>query len=66
MMAAVSNNDKETFALNMTPENIADALVPVKDKPLHFRLKGNDSIEIIPYFEVQEQAFTCFPALSGK
>ena len=66
MMAAVSSNDKDAFVIDVTPENIADALVPVKGKPLHFRLKGNDSIEIIPYFEVQEQAFTCFPALSGK
>lgn len=36
------------------------------DKPLHFKVRGNGDIEIMPYLEVAGQALTCFPKSTGK
>ena len=64
MLAAVNHSGKEEFQLKIPASNPASALVPVKGRPLHYRIEGNNDIELMPYFEVNDEAFTCFPALT--
>jgi len=64
MLAAVNHSGKEEFQLKVPASNPASALVPVKGRPLHYRIEGNNDIELMPYFEVNDEAFTCFPALT--
>jgi DUF1680 family protein len=44
------------------PEDFLDQLVAKSDQPLHFKIAKNEQIEYMPYWQVKEQLFTCFPA----
>jgi uncharacterized protein len=52
---------KENIGVKTTPESIKNMLKPVPGKPLHFSIEGNTQFEYWPYFEIQEEPFTCFP-----
>jgi len=52
---------KFDIGVNTTSESIAKMLKPVQGKPLHFSIEGNNEFEYWPYFEVQEEPFSCFP-----
>lgn len=47
------------------PEDFKKLLAPIQGKPLHFIIKGNNEFEMWPYFEVQEEPFSCFPEING-
>lgn len=40
-------------------------LLPVVGKPGHFTIAGMPEHEVMPYFEVGEQLFTCFPVVGS-
>jgi uncharacterized protein len=62
LMAYVNiNGQNENLSLQIDAEKLIKSLKPVVGKPLHFILNGNRSFEYIPYFEVQDESFTCFP-----
>lgn len=62
LMAMVGTKGKKAdFGLNISPENIISMLKKVDGSPLHFSIEGNDEFEFWPYFEVQDQPFSCFP-----
>ncbi|HEX2999996.1 MAG TPA: beta-L-arabinofuranosidase domain-containing protein [Armatimonadota bacterium] len=44
-------------------ENPASWLEPIPGKPGHFRVQGDARYEYMPYHEIQEQMFTCYPIL---
>lgn len=46
--------------------SLSGKLKPVPGKPLHFAIDGEEQYELWPYFEVQEEPFTCFPEISGQ
>ncbi len=52
---------KENIGIKTTAEAIKSMLKPVQGKPLHFAIEGNSEFEYWPYFEVQEEPFSCFP-----
>jgi DUF1680 family protein len=52
---------KENLSLQSSPENLLKKLQAVPGKPLHYSLKGMKDMECLPYFEVQDEPFTCFP-----
>lgn len=66
LMLSAVNLKEEKFEIPATPQEIASKLEPIKGKPLHFMVKGNADIEVMPYLEVENQAFTCFPKFTGK
>jgi len=51
------------FRVKAGPENIKKLLIPVQGLPLHFSIEGDNQFEYWPYFEVQEEPFSCFPEL---
>lgn len=62
LMAMVGvKGKKKGFDVKTTAEGIRSLLKPVPGKPLHFAVEGNPEFEYWPYFEVQDQPFTCFP-----
>jgi hypothetical protein len=52
---------KSDIGVKTTPELIKGMLKPVPGRPLHFTIEGNTEFEYWPYFEVQEEPFSCFP-----
>jgi DUF1680 family protein len=53
--------------LPFTADELKAKLKPVADKPLHFRIEGADgSLEYLPYYEIQEESFTCYPLFKLK
>jgi len=52
---------KDDIGVKASPDNIAAMLGPVEGKPLHFTIDGSSEFEYWPYFEVQEEPFSCFP-----
>jgi DUF1680 family protein len=62
LMAYVGmKGQKENLMLPTNPEKLIKSLKPVAGKPLHFMISGNNDFQYMPYFEVQEEYFTCFP-----
>lgn len=62
LMAMVSvNGKKDNIGVKTDPEKITKLLKPISGKPLHFTIEGNSDFEYWPYFEVQDEPFSCFP-----
>jgi hypothetical protein len=38
-------------------------LKPVEGKPLHFAVEGVAGAEYLPYYELEQRPFTCFPTM---
>ncbi len=67
LLAYVSHGDqKQKFVLPVKPEKLIKSLKPVKGKPLHFTFGGNGDFEYMPYFEVREEMFSCYPSAETK
>ena len=52
---------KIDIGIKTTPENLKKLLRQVPGKPLHFTVEENSEFEYWPYYEVQEEPFSCFP-----
>jgi len=52
---------KKDIGVKATPEKIISLLSPVPGKPLHFSIEGTSEFEYWPYFEIQDEPFSCFP-----
>lgn len=65
LLAYVSlKSQNEKIFLPVSPEKLLKSLKPVTGKPLHFTAGGSNDFEYMPYFEIQEETFSCYP-LSG-
>ena len=62
LMAAVCTKDNTEPYVPCLAKEITSKLRPVSGKPLHFTVAGCDDIEFMPYYEVEGQAFSNFPA----
>ena len=49
--------------VNADPKQLSQALRAIPGKPLHFEVKGNDPLIYQPYWELQDEPFTCFPRI---
>jgi DUF1680 family protein len=62
LMAYVSlENQKDNILLHVSPARLIKSLKPVEGKPLHFSVNGKSDFEYMPYFEVQDETFSCYP-----
>jgi len=62
LMAYVSmDGQKENLTLPVSAEKLIKSLKGVAGKPLHFTVNANNSFEYMPYLEVQDESFTCYP-----
>jgi uncharacterized protein len=62
LMAFVNMKDKnEKLSLPVDAKQLLKSLRPIPGKPLHYTINGADGFEYMPYYEVQNEPFTCFP-----
>lgn len=62
LMAYVNiKGENENLILQTDREKLLKNLIAIQGKPLHFSVKGITDFEYMPYFEVQDEPFTCFP-----
>jgi DUF1680 family protein len=64
LYAAVGSSDA---ILHLTggdkPEDLVQQLTPKPDAPLHFTVAGNPDVVYMPYWQIDQQEFTCFPVI---
>ncbi|MBP1666860.1 MAG: hypothetical protein H6Q23_1720, partial [Bacteroidetes bacterium] len=62
LMACVNmKGEKENLILQSDREKLLKNLKAIPGKPLHYTVKGINDFVFMPYFEVQDEPFTCFP-----
>lgn len=68
LMAALGAADSELVVrMAESPMDLATRLEPVAGQPLHFALSAYmGGAEFIPYFEVNEQFFSCAPIIEAR
>jgi DUF1680 family protein len=59
LMAIVGGQQEAVLA--MRPEEIISRLRPQANHPLHFTIAGDGQHEYLPYWQVQDEVFSCFP-----
>jgi DUF1680 family protein len=65
LMAAVRlSRPQNEIRITAKPEKLYENIALIPGKPLCFTIKSNENIQYKPYFEIQEETFSCFPAIS--
>jgi DUF1680 family protein len=64
LLAAVGSS-KADLLLNAadSAEHLARYLEPVPESPLHFTVRGNSGVKLMPYWQITDQEFTCYPSI---
>src|SRR5262249_34558782 len=69
LMAALDTADSElSIVSDLGPTDLVRRLKPVADQPLHFVLSAEileQGARFIPYFEVNDESFSCFPIIKS-
>ena len=58
LMALVGEDDLEVEA-----DELPSHLIPIDGKPLHFSVAGQEGVYFKPYWQIDQEVFTCFPTL---
>ncbi|MHB0859346.1 MAG: hypothetical protein ACYC5M_17490 [Anaerolineae bacterium] len=58
LMALVGGSD-----LAIAPDDLTGRLSPIAESPLHWAIDGYPACRFMPYWQIQEEGFTCFPTL---
>jgi DUF1680 family protein len=62
LLAAVNEKDPQRKVDIAIPESkLEKSLKPIDGKLLHFSIKGESDVVFRPYFELQDELFTCYP-----
>jgi hypothetical protein len=65
LLAAVGDSKVDLMlAKGAAPESLADHLEPVAGSPLHFTLRGDGEKRLMPYYQIANEKFTCYPTIS--
>jgi len=66
LLAAVGPmNCQDCVRILQSPDAPAAWLQPIPGRPLHFAVAGQPDCEFLPYYEVRQQRFTCFPVIEA-
>jgi DUF1680 family protein len=61
LMVYVSmEGQREVLRSQSDSQKLIESLKPVAGKPMHFTANGEAGFEYMPYYEVQDEPFTCF------
>jgi hypothetical protein len=64
LLAAVGSSSVDiTLDSGHEASYLADHMEPIAGSPLHFTVRGNPGQKFMPYWQVSEQQFTCFPTI---
>lgn len=47
-------------------EDLGRYLEPIENKPLHFTVRGNAGATVMPYWRIDGETFTCYPAITAS
>lgn len=66
LLMAIAGSSQVHLALEheSDPNRFVDHLAPVEHAPLHFTIRGQDGLTLMPYWQIAEEEFTCFPTMS--
>ncbi|MBL9214228.1 MAG: glycoside hydrolase family 127 protein [Opitutaceae bacterium] len=56
-------DEHSSLALRASAHDLPRRLVPIPGRPLSFRVAGEDTCEVVPYWQVDQQTFTVFPVM---
>jgi len=66
LLAAVGDSNVDlALAKGAVAEALGNHLEPVAGAPLHFTLRGDTSRKLMPYYQVTNEKFTCYPTISA-
>jgi len=67
LMAAVGSADTDIVVPNATsPMELRTKLQPKPDSPLHYTIATIPDVEFLPYFQLAEESFSCFPIIEAS
>jgi uncharacterized protein len=66
ILYAVVGASRVDFKEYRVPEELERALEPVDGKPLHYSVRGNTKLTVMPYWQVDTEQFSCFPAFQNE
>ena len=67
LMALVGGvGEKGEALLAPAPQELLKALQPKIGEPLHFTIAGEAGREYMPYWQVTDQLFTCYPVMGAR
>jgi hypothetical protein len=62
LMGLVGSEVKNgVFNLPFPATELPAKLKPIAGPPLHFNIEGINGVEFVPYYEIQNEPFTCYP-----
>jgi uncharacterized protein len=66
LLAAIGSS-KVNLAIDkgQHPDHLANHLEPVAGSPLHFTVRGNPGQKFMPYWQIAEEEFTCYPSITA-
>jgi uncharacterized protein len=65
LLAAVGSTNAELTS-GANEEELAAQLQPIDGEKVHFTVRDKPELKFVPYFEVAQEEFTCFPAVAEK
>ncbi|MEJ2010036.1 MAG: glycoside hydrolase family 127 protein, partial [Acidobacteriota bacterium] len=65
LLAAVGSSQIRLLGAEANrPESLVGLLSPTPGRPLHYTVKNNPGIEYMPYWQIDQQPFNCFPGVT--
>lgn len=62
LMAVVGPmSEAQGARLPLSPQSLAKSLRPMPGQPLHFAIAGDAAHQYVPYWQVADEVFTCYP-----
>lgn len=66
LLAAVGSSKVELLVdKGHKAEDLVNHLEPVAGSPLHFTVRGNPGQKFVPYWQISEEEFTCYPVVTA-
>lgn len=56
----------DCIRIDHNPDEPASWLLSVEGSPMHFAVRGKPGYVYMPYYEIRDETFTCFPILEAK
>jgi hypothetical protein len=65
LLAAVGPEKRNISPGGASPDQLAELLEPIAGLPLNFSVRGNPGVKFVPYWQIGEEEFTCYPEVSA-
>ncbi len=65
LLAAVGSNVVLSLDSGHDVEGLSEYLQPIEGSPLHFSVRGNPDQKFLPYWQVSDEEFTCYPQVNN-